>query len=262
MPDPNTPSITESVPTGQKVSLGDLTQRYLTALQRNFDVTAYLVEGTRRVDERTYDEFSAAVRFQPSQKDRQRFDVAKEDAERWLLKSLLAESLSLVVPFLEDVRSIAGLAAIQAGGKNDQVALQKLLGEDRQAFLALDLADKFKHLQTEFAISSPISGSVLALTKLGVCIAARRGVVSDKDVTDGSALVLSLVALDLVPTTKPGEAAPTIVPQVGELKRTFSIGETIRMEKTDYLNVITTLAIFINSTMKSVQTWVQAKQGA
>jgi len=261
MSDPNTPSITESSSPGQKVSLGELTQRYLTALQRNFDVTAYMVEGTRRVDERTYDEFASAVRFQPSQQDHQGFDGAREESERWLLKSLLAESLSLMVPFLEDVRSIAALSAWQAAGTQDEAALRRMLGEERQAFLALDLAEKFKHLQANYGIGSPLSAQVLALTQLGVCLAARRGVVSSADVNDGGALTLSLVALDLVPTAAPQPGQSPVTPRVGELKRSFSVGEKIRLEKPDCLNVITTLAIFINSTMKTVQEWVKQKQG-
>lgn len=264
MSDPNTPSITESTPTSQTISLGDLAQRYLGAMQRIFDITAYLVEGTRRVDERTYDEFSAAVRFLPSQKEHQGFAATKDQSERWLLKNLLAESLSLIVPLLEDVRSICALSRWQAAGTKDETALRRILSDDRKAFLALDLAEKFKHLDTNYAVNSPLTAQVLAFAKLGVCLAARRGVVSEQDVTTAGALTIKLVALDLVPTRKPEDqgGGATLAPQVGELVRSFSIGETVRLGKPDYLNVVTTLSIFANSLMKSVQEWVKKQQGA
>src|SRR5690606_21800774 len=94
MSDPNTPSITDAgaAPVSQTISLNDIGQKYLGALQRVFDTAAFLVEGSRQVNERTYDDFSSAVRFLPSQQQHRNFDAAKEESERWLLRNLLADA--------------------------------------------------------------------------------------------------------------------------------------------------------------------------
>lgn len=254
MSDPNTPSITDSSsgPQQQKISLTDISKRYLTGLQRIFDLTSYLVEGVRQVSERTYDDFSNSVRFQPVQKERMAFDEAKETTERWLLRCLLAEALSLTVPLLEDLRSVCALAQWQGQGGKDEQGVRRILSDDRKAFLALDNAEKFKHLQSHFEVGSPLSPFVLAYMKAHGCLGQQRGVVSEKDLTTAGSLLMGFVSLTV--------SADSTAPKVGEYQRSFSIGETIHLEKTDYLNILTTLTIFSNSLMKSVQEWVK-KQG-
>lgn len=241
--------------------------KYLGGLQRIFDTTAFLVEGTRQVTERTYDEFSTAVRFMPAQGNHRRFDDAKVESERWLLKNLLQDALGLIVPFLEDVRSVAALARWKAASTNDQAALQRILSDERRAFLSLNLAEKFAHLQNHFSISSPLSSQVQALAKIGTCLAGRGGVVSEKDVTQGGELAVTLVSLQIVPTRtgsetgSEGNQGATMSTKVGELRRAFGIGETIRFDKPDYLNVITTLSLFVSSILKALQEDVVKIQG-
>ncbi len=271
MSDPHTPSITDaSAPsaTTQTISLQDLGMKYLGGLQRIFDTAAFVVEGTRQVTERTYDESSTAVRFMPAQGNHRRFDDAKVEAERWLLKNLLQDALGLVVPFLEDVRSVAALARWKAANTGDNAALQRILTEERRAFLALNLGEKFTHLQHHFSIASPLAPQVEALAKIGGCLAARGGVVSERDVTQGGELAVTLVSLQLVPTraaaeqSASGGSGASITPQIGELRRAFSVGETIRFEKPDYLNVITTISLFVSSILKGLQEDVVKIQGA
>ena len=270
MSDPNTPSFSDpgATPVTHTISLNDIGQKYLGALQRVFDTAAFLVEGARQVNERTYDDFSSAVRFLPSQQQRRNFDAAKDEAERWLLRNLLSDAFSVVVPFLEDVRSVAALARWKSETPNDQAGVQKILGDDRRAFLGMDLAEKFTHLQNLHGLSSQLSSQVQALAKVGTCLTARGGVVSEKDLTEGGELAFTLVALQLVPmqqgsvsgATAPGDAGATIVPQFGELRRSFGVGQAIKLEKADYLNVITTLSLFVSSMLKSLQEKVKHLQ--
>lgn len=272
MSDPNIPSNAEagSAPVSHTISLNDIGQKYLGALQRIFDTAAFLVEGARQVNERTYDDFSSAVRFLPSQQQHRGFDTAKEESERWLLRNLLSDAFTVTVPFLEDIRSVAALARWKSESPDDQAGVQRILGEDRRAFLALDLAEKFKHLQDVHGLSSQLSPQVQALAKVGTCLTARGGIVSDRDVNDGSQLSFTLIALQLVPMqqgsvsggTPDGDGGATIVPQFGELRRSFNVGQAIKLEKADYLNVITTLSLFVSSMLKSLQAMVKEAQGA
>ncbi len=272
MSDPNTPSITDAgaTPVSHTISLNDLGQKYLGALQRIFDTAAFIVEGARQVNERAYDDFSSAVRFLPSQQQHRGFDAAKEESERWLLKNLLADAFSVTVPFLEDIRSVAALARWKAESPDDQEGLKRILNEDRRVFLGMDLGEKFTQLQNLHGLSSQLSTQVQALAKVGHCLTARGGIVSEKDLTDGGELAFTLVALQLVPMQQgggsggnpAGEAGATIVPQFGELRRSFGVGQAIKLEKTDYLNIITTLSLFVSSMLKSLQEKVKQSQGA
>jgi hypothetical protein len=78
-------------------------------------------------------------------------------------------------------------------------------------------------------------------------------VVSEDDVTNGGALAFSLVALDVLPQRVEGEVPVRLNPRVGELRRSFSIGESIRVDKQDYLHIVSTVAMFLTSTLHAVK---------
>jgi hypothetical protein len=255
MSDPNTPSITEAGSgSTQSLNLNEIGLRYLAECQRVFDLAAFLVEGTRQVTESGYDEMTKSVHFHPSEKEHRKFDDAKVEAERYLLKNVLAESLALVVPFLEDIRTFCAVAHWKyvAGGLDNE-RLREILTTDRSSFLARDLVSKFEYLVSEFSLTTPLTASILALTKAGLCLAGRRGVVSEDDVTNGGALAFSLVALDVLPQRVEGEVPVRLNPRVGELRRSFSIGESIRVDKQDYLHIVSTVAMFLTSTLHAVK---------
>jgi hypothetical protein len=240
------------------ISLSDLAQKYLGSYQRLFDIASVTVEGMRQVNESSYDQFSSSVRFLPSQPQHRNYETAKGEAERWILKNLLGDALGLIMPFMEDVRSVAELARWNAGGTQNKAEVEKILSEDRRAFFQMSVQDKFAHLQNQIGISSPLSGEVQSLIKASFCLLQRGGVVAQEDTTDGSNLAFTLLALQLVPT-KPEEAgeagqqSPVLSARVGEVKRSFPIGQSIKLEKADYLNILTTLSMFVSSIMKSLQ---------
>ena len=251
--DPNTPSLTEA-PETRTLNLSDIGNRYLRTLQRMFDVASYLIEGSRLVSERGYDDMARSIRFLPSQKDHRGFDAAREEAERYLLKNLLNDVLNLVVPLLEDLRGFCALADWQKGDRNPEVA-QRILSTERSEFLKLNLQAKFNHLRDVTGLTSPLTPGILALTNVGACLASRSGVVSERDVTSGGELAIRLVSLEVVPTdpAKIAEGAAAASPRFGELRKTFTIGETIRFEKTEYLNIIATVALFATSLLTATQ---------
>jgi hypothetical protein len=257
MTDPVIPAVAEEHHT---LNLADIGHRYLRALQRLFDLASYLAEGSRLVSERGYDEMAKSVRFMPSQKEHRAFDAAREEADRYLLKNLLGDLLTLVVPFLEDLRVFCGLAAWQTT-ERDPKALERLVIAERADFLKLDLVSKFGHLRDVCGLTSPLTPSVLALTNVGVCLAARGGVVSEKDVTSGNELTVTLIALDLLPSdaAKIAEGAAVVTPRLGELRKTFAIGETVRFEKTEYLNIIATVSLFTTTLLTATQKKLQAE---
>ncbi len=255
MRDPNTPSITEAGSSAtQTLNLNEIGLRYLAACQRTFDLAAYLVEGTRLVTERGYDEMSKSVHFHPHESERRDFTAAKTEAENYLLKTILGEALGLVVPLLEDIRTFCAVAAWKFGpGSHDTERLRTILTTERGEFLERDLIGKFEHLATEHGVENPLTGTILALTKAGFCLAARAGIVGESDVTSGGELAFTLVALDVLPERQEGEIPVKLTPRVGELRRRFSIGEPIRVEKQDYLHIVSTVAMFVTSMLHSVK---------
>lgn len=232
-----------------QINLRDIGMRYLRAMQRVFDLASMTVGSLRTINEREYDAFARSARFLPSAQHRLDFSAAQNQAEAFLLKNLLAEALAPIVPFLEDCRTVAALARWKAAGAADPSVAKKIITSDRQAFLKLPVAEMLAHLKQEYAIGHATEGSLPGFIKLAQCLAARGGVVSQEDATDGDHLVVHLVTVE--------QAAPEAHGQpprgrLAESPRRFKVGAKAELRKEETLNAIATVALFVAGTMQSV----------
>jgi hypothetical protein len=251
MSEPTTPA-----PQSIQINLREMGLKYLGASQRTFDLTACTIGALRCETERDYDEFARSVRFMPSQQHHLAFDAIRPAAESWLLRQLLSEALSLLVPLLEDARSVAALAAWKAEGGIDQTRLQRILQEDRQAFLRLSLDDKLKHVKEKFALSAPNESFLNGYLKLGQAL-VRGGAVIEADATDDGALVVRLAAVDLQPASGEGVAAGAMTGRLVEMQKRFAVGDKLEFRKEEVLSLFASISLFITGIMGSLQAFVQ-----
>jgi len=243
---------TSSEPKAVQINLGEMSLKYLGAIQRAFDLAAATIGALRCQTEKDYDDFSRALRFMPSQQHHLAFDAVRPAAEAWLLRQLLGESLGLLVPLLEDARSVASLAQWKATGSTDQNRVQQILSEDRQTFLRLPFEEKLKFLREQFTIGSPNEASVVGYLKLGQAL-ARGGTVTAEDTTEGSDLVVKLMAIDIQPG-KPGEAQQG---RVLEVPKRIATGQKIEFRKEEVLSLFGGISLFVTAIMGSLQGFVQ-----
>ena len=240
------PTVTEANPQTITISLQDMAQRYLGAMQRTHDIAAMTVQGVREVNERGYDELAAAARFMPAQNQRRAFAAAKPIAERWILRNLISDAFGALVPFLEDTRTICALHAWKNAG-SDQSTLQAIFQEQRAEFVRKDTAGRLAHLQEAHQFDPQLSTHIVALESLAACLVRHDGIVPK----DGPALTFTVVSLDLV--AAPPGSEQKVQPQLGEARREFAPGAEIALEKVEYLNVIATISLFMNATLRLLQ---------
>jgi hypothetical protein len=248
-----------SEPKSVQINLGEMSLKYLSAIQRTFDLAASTVGSLRCQTEKDYDEFARALRFMPSQQHHLAFDSVRPVAEAWLIRQLLAEAAGLLVPLLEDARSVAALAQWKAAGGTDQQRLQQIVGEDRQAYLRLSFDEKLKQLREQFNIGSPNETSIQSYLKLGQAL-ARGGVVTDADANEGKDLIVRLMAIDLQPVAaKPGETVQpgAMTGRVLDVPKRFASGQKIEFRKEEVLSLFGGLALFVTAIMGSLQAFVQ-----
>lgn len=250
MSDPTTPE-----PQTVQINLREMGLKYLGAVQQSFDLATATVGALRVQTERDYDEFSRSVRFMPSQQHHLNFDAVRPAAEIWLLRQLLGEALNLLVPFLEDTRSVAALARFKADGNNDQTKLQKILGEDRQAFLRLSLEDRLKLLKDGYGVTAPTDVFLTGYVKLAQAL-ARGGVVAEADTTEGNDLVVRLTVVDIQPAPT-GQTEGQVTGRLLEGQKRFPVGSKIDFRKEEVLSLFASLSIFISTMMGSLQAYVQ-----
>lgn len=247
---------TTSEPKAVQINLREMNLKYLGAIQQSFDLAACTVGALRAQTERDYDEFSRSVRFMPSQQHHLGFDAVRPVAENWLLRQLLGEALGLLVPFLEDTRSVAALAKFKAEGGTDQQKLQKILGEDRQAFLRLSLEDRIKLLKEGYSISAPMDSFVSGYVKLAQVL-ARGGTVAEADVTDEKDLVVRLTVIELQPAAAGEAQQGTVTGRLLEGQKRFAVGSKVELRKEEVLSLFVSVAVFISSIMGALQAFVQ-----
>ena len=237
---------TEPSPQTITISLQDMAQRYLGAMQRTHDIASMVVQGTREVNERGYEELAAAARFMPAQNQRRPFSTAKPLAERWLLRNLISDAFGTLIPFLEDTRTICALHAWKTAG-SDPATLQPIFKEQRAEFVRKDTAARLAHLKETFHLEPQLSTHLIGLEALAACLVRNDGVVP----RDGEPLKLALVSFDLV-AAPPGDERK-VQPQLGEARREFAPGSEVSLDKVEYLNVLATIALFMNATMRRLQ---------
>ena len=241
----NQPTVTEQNPKTIVISLKEMGERYLGAMQRTHDIAAMVVQGTREVNERGYDELAASARFLPAQNLRLPFTFAKPVAERWLLRNLLADAFGALVPFIEDARTVCALHDWKKAG-SDAAALPAIFGEQRQDFLRKDTAAKLDYLKEAHALEPQLCEHITALESLAACLLRHDGIVQK-----GAPLAFTLVSLDLV--AAPAGSANPVQPRLGETRKEFAPGAEVTLEKVEYLNVIATIALFMNATLRRLQ---------
>jgi hypothetical protein len=239
------PTVTEKSAQTITISLKDMAQRYLGAMQRTFDIASVVVQGTREVNERGYDDLTSAARFLPAQNQRRNFATAKPLAERWVLRNLIADAFGSLVPFMEDARTICALHEWKKAG-SDQAALQPIFQQQRAEFVRKDTAARLAHLKEKHALEPQLGAHITSIEALAACLVRNDGVVPK----DGQPLTVQLVSLDLVAAPN---AEKKVQPQLGESKREFAPGAEVAFEKVEYMNVLATIALFMNATMRQLQ---------
>jgi hypothetical protein len=247
MSDPTPTSATQNV----QINLRDMATRYMGAIQRTFDLASSTIGSLRCQTEKDYDEFSSLGRFMPSPQQHANFDAIRPAAEQWLLRNLLSEGLGILVPFLEDCRSVAALAEWKATG-GDQANVQKIVNEDRQAFLRLGLPERIAHLREMFSITSPSENFVAGHLKLGQVL-AKGGVVGDGDGTEGSDLVVTLTGVQM----QPAQAGAAQQGRLVNVPKRFSPGQRVDFKKEEVLALFASIAVFVTTLMGSLQQRVQ-----
>jgi hypothetical protein len=247
-------SDTTTAPAEQSVqiNLRDMAARYMTGIQRIFDLASASVGSLRCQTEKDYEEFSRQARFMPSPESHQAFDRIRPITEAWLLRQLLNEAFGTIVPLLEDCRSVVALAQWKASGSTDQKEVQKVLGEDRQAFLRLGLVEKIQHLRERFKLNVPNDSFVAPYIKLTQCL-TRGGTVTDADTTEGKDLVVPLLAVQL----EPAQAGQNVAGRLVTVSKRFAAGQTVEFRKEEVLNVFAAFSVFSTGLLGSLQSRVQ-----
>jgi hypothetical protein len=247
-------SETTNAPAEQSVqiNLRDMANRYMSAIQRIFDLASSSIGSLRCQTEKDYEEFSRQARFMPSPESHLAFDRIRPVTESWMLRLLLNEAFNAIVPLLEDCRSVVALAQWKAAGSGDQMAVPKILGDDRNSFLRIGLVEKIQHLRDTFNLNVPNDGFIAPYIKLTQCL-TRGGTVAEVDATEGKDLVVPLLVVQIDPAQGSQNASGRLV----TIPKRFAAGQNVEFRKEEILNIFAAFSVFATGLLGSLQARVQ-----
>jgi len=233
-------------PTSQTVSLNDIGQRYVGALQHLSDLMVLTWAGARIVNEQGYEETFRSVAGLPSTPFRFSLETAKAEAARWWFKNSLGEVLGLALVFLEDIRKVCGLVTFNVAKATSSGDLASLAAEINADNGPLDIPTRFKHLKSRYGLTLPLEAELLSLVALSRCFLQTGGTVPK-----GSALTVQLKAIQ-----PPAEG--TTEPRLADYTRTWKEGQRITVSREEHAAVFTTVSVFLSAMLAAVQEFAKA----
>jgi hypothetical protein len=259
----DSPDLTKPV-ASQTISLNDVADRYLSHYQKLFDISMFSLSSFRKASEQDYDEFARQLVVMPKQQGRMPFEKAKDATETWLLKHVLAEALGSVMPLMEDCRTICALCDYKAAKKNSQAEIQLITGKQRQEFIAMPLADKFKLLKEKYGLESEVQDHIQSLLPLTRALSRDDATLTEAETSGKQEMTLKIRSVTLMqkPAKGPaGEPTVTLSRKISDNSRVVKVGEKISFSKAEQFGSLLTMAIFLGSMLQGVQAYAK-KTGA
>jgi hypothetical protein len=235
-----------SDPAPQTVSLNDIARRYIGGLQHLSDMMVLSWAGSRVVTEAGYEEVFKSVAGLPSTPFRLNFEAARAEAARWNFKSSLSDILGLCQVFLEDVRKICGLVSFNVAKQSGTGDLAALAAEINAENGSVDIPARIKHLKDRYSLTLPLEQPIASLAALYHTFTHTGGVVPQN-----ASLTLHLKVIQ-----PPAEGQKE--PRLADYQRTWNPGERIAVSREEHAAVFTTVSVFLNSTLASVQEFAKA----
>lgn len=223
-------------------------------LQHQLDVTKVLQVGCEIVTEQEVTERRAFGAFIPADGAQLTHDAAREQAQEWLLRCFLRDSIEATGLFIDECLTVCAVMRLSTGitpvsGENLTTAVESAARAAHRA----GFVPKIDLLRTQYGIATPFDSHLRSLIAARNCVVHRLGNVSEKDVDALGVLRVSLLhfrALAVgVQTGREYEVRPgMILPEASNLciqflerHRDFSLGESLQFMPHELYDTIITL---------------------
>lgn len=247
------------------INLQNLANRYLDHYQKLVDLSVFTLSSFHRSTARQYDELSRQIKVLPHKATRMPFEKAKSTTEGWVLKHILVDALSSVLPLMEDCRTICALCDLkQNKGKGDPEAFKTIAKEQRRDFISKPIEERFAALKKNYGLESDVAEHIQSLMRVTMAL-AKEGVLTAKETNGQPEMTLKIRSVILVPnptdTTTEGEKKPNLVRKISDNSRKLKIGDKINLSPAEQFGSLITMAIFASSMIRGVEAYAR-KTGA
>jgi hypothetical protein len=274
---PPNPGAGESV-----LSLQNISRTFFTALQRQHDMLAFSIAGLHTADPQAYEHFSTISRVMPVPQAHLPPEQMRAYARGLMMRTTINDLLTLSAECMSQCYLLCLFIREQGKNPRRDPLIEKIVSEKHQAFVKMNLQDRFTALETEFGIVCELEDGIFSLAA-ALRVLARGGLVTNDDITPDGALTWEFKAMKDFevavspeetpvtpePESPPGvtrhgvgdEAKPKTLARLADTSRTFKPGEMLGLTDTELLGLNITVTKFVDGLLRSVDHFGRAQLG-
>ncbi len=232
------------------ISLQNISQNFLTALQRQHDMLAFTLAGVRTSDAKIYDYYSNVSRIMPAPAAHLTHDQMIAYSRGLLLRTSINDLLALSAEVMNQVHLLCLLIKTRGRNVESNPEADKILGQKQEAFVRMNLQEKFNEFEQTYQIISELEDAIFSIAA-ALRVLVRTGMVTNDDISPDGSLTLEFKAMKDIDGPDSTEAGAKKTKMV-DTQRTFRPGEMLDLTDEELLGLNITVAKFFQSLFRAV----------
>ncbi len=250
----------EPNPQQQVISLQAISQNFLGALQRQYDILAYNLAASQHVEAERYETFAHQLKIMPVQQLHWGFAQVQAYSRGLIVRQTINDLLGMASACMDNCHLLCQLIKNQKDAKENAEAVNKAVSEAQSNFVRAALQDKFEMLEKDFGIMCELEDALMTLAIALHVLMQRNGIVEASDLDDDGELVFEFKT---VQTINPPKSAPEQKPEmrIVDTRRAFKAGDRVELSNSELLSLCVTMSSFFHGLFRSVDEYGRATLG-
>ncbi|MCR5183558.1 MAG: hypothetical protein K6B46_02520 [Opitutales bacterium] len=236
-------------PQQRVISLQSISQEFLGALQRNYDMLAFNLAATGNVTAEQYEQVGALTHAMPVHQIHASFENIKNFAHGLILRQTLNDALAITAACMDQCHLLCNLIKNKPAAEKDPQAVHQTIGKEQDAFARSPLTEKFELFEKRYGITNSLEDAVVSLGIGFGTLLRHKGVVSAEDVDENGELVFEFKTVQISAPAKEGESPEA---RLVDTRRPFKVGDQIDLSNSEMLSIYVTLTDFFHRLFKAV----------
>ncbi|MDR2982455.1 MAG: hypothetical protein LBV12_09450 [Puniceicoccales bacterium] len=241
----------EQNPQQQVISIQAISQNFLGALQRQFDLLAYNLAASQQVEADKYESFARQVKIMPVQQMHLSFGQIQSYSRGLIMRQTINDLLGMTSACMDNCHLLCQLIKNQKNAQANPESTNKAVSDIQNNFVRAPLHDKFEQFEKEFGIMCELEDALIALAIGLRVLMTRNGIVDAADLDGDGELVFEFKTVQTINPPKGAEEQKPEV-RIADTRRAFKAGDHIELSNSELLGLSVTIASFFHNLFRSV----------
>jgi hypothetical protein len=238
----------------QVISLQNISQEFLGAIQRQFDLLAFNLAALSTATGEQYEQFARQTKRMPVAPIHQPFPAVRDYARALLLRNTINDLARMASACLDQCHLLCQLVKNQAAKRTQEEANQ-IVGEAHRAFIQSGLNEKFELLEKDFEIMCGTEDAIIAIAIGLRVLAVRDGEITAEDVDENGELAFEFKSVQVVPPAAGAPADQKPEARIVDTRRSFRVGDRLELTNSELLGLSITVTAFFSDLFHAVDNY-------